>query len=178
MALSGTTKEEQFLNFFKFKGFNNFGIAGLYGNVYCESGLIPNNLQNTYNTSLGMTDEEYTKAVDKGTYTNFVYDSAGYGICQWTYWSRKKGLLDFAKSLDKSIGDYEMQLSFLYQELCQSYSNVVSVLKSAKSVREASNSVLLNFERPADQSISVQDRRTSEGQKFYDKYITIAVTSK
>lgn len=178
MALSGTTKEEQFLNFFKFKGFNNFGIAGLYGNVYCESGLIPNNLQNTYNTSLGMTDEEYTKAVDKGTYTNFVYYSAGYGICQWTYWSRKKGLLDFAKSLDKSIGDYEMQLSFLYQELCQSYSNVVSALKSAKSVREASNSVLLNFERPADQSISVQDRRTSEGQKFYDKYITIAVPGK
>lgn len=178
MALSGTTKEEQFLNFFKSKGLNNFGIAGLYGNVYCESGLIPNNLQNTYNASLSMTDEEYTKAVDKGTYTNFVYDSAGYGICQWTYWSRKKGLLDFAKSLDKSIGDYEMQLSFLYQELCQSYSNVVSVLKSAKSVREASNSVLLNFERPADQSISVQDRRTSEGQKFYDKYITIAVPSK
>lgn len=178
MALKGRTKEEQFINYFRTKGFTDFGISGLYGNIYCESGLIPNNLQNTYNVSLGMTDEEYTKAVDNGSYTNFVYDSAGYGICQWTYWSRKKNMLDFAQSHNKSIGDYEMQLDFLYQELCQSYSNVVSVLTSAKSIREASNAVLLNFERPADQSQSVQDRRTSEGQKFYDKYIITTIASK
>lgn len=178
MALSGKTNEEKFLNYFRNKGFNDYGIAGLYGNIYCESGLIPNNLQNTYNTSLGMTDQQYTDAVDSGKYTNFVYDSAGYGICQWTYWSRKKNMLDFAKARGKSIGDLEMQFDFLYQELSQSYANVVSVLKNAKSVREASNAVLLNFERPADQSTSVQDKRASEGQRFYDQYVTILGVSK
>ena len=45
-----------------------------------------------------MTDEQYTAAVDNGTYTNFVNDKYGYGIFQWTYWSRKQNLLNYAKS--------------------------------------------------------------------------------
>ena len=69
---------------------NEFGVAGLMGNLYAESGIRSNNLQNTYSKKFGLTDEEYTKQVDNGTYTNFVKDSAGYGLAQWTYWSRKQ----------------------------------------------------------------------------------------
>ncbi|MBR3017067.1 MAG: N-acetylmuramoyl-L-alanine amidase, partial [Clostridia bacterium] len=47
---------------------NPYAVAGLMGNLYAESGLTPNNLQNTGNKSLGMTDAEYTAAVDSGTY--------------------------------------------------------------------------------------------------------------
>lgn len=68
---------------------NPYGVAGLMGNLYAESGLNPQNLQNTYEKKFGMTDNEYTQKVDKGTYNNFVKDSAGYGLAQWTYWSRK-----------------------------------------------------------------------------------------
>jgi hypothetical protein len=39
-----------------------------------------------------MNDASYTVAVDNGSYTNFTHDSAGYGLAQWTYWSRKQGL--------------------------------------------------------------------------------------
>ena len=45
-----------------------------------------------------MTDAEYTAAVDSGSYTNFVRDSAGYGLAQWTYYSRKQALYDYAKA--------------------------------------------------------------------------------
>ncbi len=31
-------------NYFKNKGFNDYGIAGLMGNLYAESGLNPKNL--------------------------------------------------------------------------------------------------------------------------------------
>lgn len=55
-------------------------------------------LQNTYEKKLGMTDASYTAAVDGGTYTGFVRDCAGYGLAQWTYWSRKQGLFNFAKA--------------------------------------------------------------------------------
>ena len=95
-------------NFLKKEGFSDCGAAGLMGNLDAESALKPNNLQNSYNTSLGLSDEEYTKRVDNGTYTNFVHDSAGYGLAQWTYWSRKQNLLNFAKSKGKSIGDLEI----------------------------------------------------------------------
>ena len=43
-------------NYFKNKGLNDFGVAGLMGNLYAESGLRPTNLQNTYETKLGMND--------------------------------------------------------------------------------------------------------------------------
>ena len=94
-------------NFFKSKGLNDYGIAGLMGNLYAESGLKPTNLQNSYEKSLGMTDAEYTAAVDSGAYINFVQDSAGYGLAQWTFWSLKQEMLNFIKNKGKSIGDGE-----------------------------------------------------------------------
>lgn len=155
---------------------NEYGVAGLMGNIYAESGLRSNNLQNTYETKLGYTDATYTTAIDNGSYTNFVHDSAGYGLAQWTYYSRKQALLDYAKASKRSIGDYEMQLDFLYKELSGSYASVLSELKNAKTVLEASNAVLTKFERPADMGTAVQNKRASFGQKYYDKYAKKPVT--
>jgi hypothetical protein len=60
-------------------------------------------------------------------------------------------MLDFHIEKWKSIGDLTTQLEFLVQELTTSYkTSVWEVLKTAKSVLEASNAVLLKFERPAD----------------------------
>ena len=42
-----------------------------------------------------MTDEEYTTAVDTGSYANFAKDAAGYGLAQWTYSARKLNLLTY-----------------------------------------------------------------------------------
>ena len=170
MALKGTTTEEKIWNFLKDNGLNDFGAAGLMGNLYAESALRPTNLQNTYEKSLGMTDAEYTAAVDNGTYCNFVKDCAGYGLAQWTYWSRKQNLLDFAKSAGKSIGDLEMQLTFLIKELKSGYASVLQTLNTATSVLMASNAVLTKYERPANQGTSVQNARASYGQKYYDKF--------
>lgn len=150
---------------------NPFGVAGLMGNLYAESGLRPDNLQNTYEKKLGMPDASYTAAVDNGSYTNFIKDSAGYGLAQWTYWSRKQNLLDFAKERGASIGDLDMQLDFLMKELA-GYSSVLKTLRTATSVREASDTVLTKYERPADQSEAARARRASYGQKYYDRYAT------
>lgn len=54
------------------KGLSEYGIAGLMGNLFAESGLNPRNLQNSYENVLGMNDNVYVAAVDNGTYTNFV----------------------------------------------------------------------------------------------------------
>ena len=101
---------------------------------------------------------------------NFVRDSAGYGLAQWTYWSRKQNMLEFARAAGKSIGDLEMQLDFLFKELSEGYKTVLAVLKTTASVKAASDSVLLNFERPADQSEAVKKKRVSYGQTYYDRY--------
>lgn len=157
-------------DFLKKEGFSDFGVAGLMGNLDAESDLRPNNLQDTYSREFKLSDIEYTTKVDNGTYTNFVHDEAGYGLAQWTYWSRKENLLNYAKSKKKSIGDLEMQLEFLIKELKTSYTNsVYNILKNATSVQQASDVVLMNFERPAN-AASKKKERAAMGQVYYDKY--------
>lgn len=173
-TVSTSSAEKTIWDFLMTKIGNPYGVAGLMGNLYAESALQPTNLQNTYEKKLGYTDASYTVAVDNGSYTNFVRDSAGYGLAQWTYWSRKQNLLKFAQSKKKSIGDLTTQLEFLYKELSESYKSVLTTLKNAKNIRTASDVVLTKFERPANQSESVQIKRTNYGQKYYDKYATTA----
>ena len=166
-------------DYLKSKGLNDFAVAGIMGNLFAESGLNPHNLQNSYENSLGMNDDAYVAAVDNGTYTNFVHDSAGFGLAQWTYWSRKQNLLNFAKAAGVSIGDLQMQLDFFWKEI-QGYTGVMSVLRSATSVLEASNAVLLNFERPAsvgpnatpEQKENTCTKRTQMGQTYYKQIMT------
>lgn len=162
--------EKVIWDYFKSQGLNDFGVAGLMGNLYAESALNPHNLQNTGNRKLDLSDDEYTAAVDNGKYKNFVRDSQGYGLAQWTYWSRKQNLLNYAKTANCSIGNLNMQLDFLMNELNKSYSSVLHTLRNGTSVLECSNAVLLNFERPADQSKRVQKKRAEFGQRYYNQF--------
>ena len=118
-------------------------------------------------------DETYVALVDSGVYTKeqFVYDQAGFGLCQWTYWTRKKALYEYAKSTGRSIGDLEMQLEYLFIELQKSFSKVLNVLKTATSVMEASNIVLMEFECPYNAE-SHKIKRASFGQKYYALFVT------
>ena len=169
---TGSESDEKTIwNYLMGKLDNEYAVAGLMGNLYAESALRSNNLQGTYERKLEFTDTTYTEAVDSGEYDNFVRDSAGYGLAQWTYWTRKQKLYDFAKKSGKSICDLNMQLEFLCEEMSTNYkTSVWTPIKAAKSVREASDIVLTKFEQPGDMGESVQIKRASYGQKYYDKY--------
>lgn len=93
MGLTWGNTERSLYAFFKGKGLSDNGIFGLFGNIYAESAMNPKNLQQSYEKKLGFTDDTYTAAVDSGAYGNFVKDAAGYGLAQWTYWSRKQAML-------------------------------------------------------------------------------------
>ena len=163
------TNAEIIWKYFENKKFNPYAIAGIMGNMKAESNLLPNNLQSTYEKSLGMTDEQYTKAVDNGTYTNFIHDSAGYGLAQWTYWSLKEDLYNLCKERNKSISDIQCQLDCLYQQLTNN--KLLGSLNSTTSVRAASDIFLTKFERPKDQSEKVQIARANYGQEFYNQFV-------
>ena len=157
-------------------GLTQAGAAGLMGNLYAESGLRPDNLQNTCEAKLGFTDEGYTVAVDNGVYVNFAHDGAGYGLAQWTHWTRKAGLLGYAEAKGQSIGNLDMQLGYLLLELSQLFQTVWDKLRTTDSVREASDAVLLDFERPASVNDpgkleETKDRRTGYAREFYDKFV-------
>lgn len=108
--------------------------------------------------------------MDCGAYDGFVNDQAGYGIAQWTYPSRKAALLAYAKARGQSVGGLDMQVDFLLQELHSLFPAVLDNLRTAASVREASDCVLLQFERPANQSAGHCARRAALGHGFFDLY--------
>lgn len=155
-------------------GCNEYGAAGLMGNLGEESGedINPGILQITFQRSLGMTSEQYTQAVDSGEYTaqQFTYDKAGYGICQFTFWSLKAGLIAYCGSKGKSIGDLQCQLDYMMQVIKNDCKDVWNTLQNATSVREASNAVLFGFERPGDQGQRQQDKRCAWGEKYYKRF--------
>lgn len=162
--------ERELYAFYKNQGFCNNGIFGLFGNLYAESRMNPKNLQDSFEEKLGFTDESYTAAVDSGSYKNFVHDGAGYGLHQCTFWSRKEAMLAFHRAKGVSIGDTLTQAEFIYKELSGSFPAVLKALKTAASIREASDAVLLQFEKPKDQSEAVRKKRASYGQQYAELY--------
>lgn len=132
------------------------GACALLGNIEAESGFVANNLQDSYNTSLKMSDAEYTKAVDNGTYTNFVRDSAGYGLAQWTYYTRKQKLLNFSKSKNQSIGDVKLQTSFLIKELKEDFPSIWKQLKTSNNLYNLTSLLLNQWENPAVKNLSTR----------------------
>ncbi len=156
--------------FFASKLCNAYGVAGLLGNLNAESNLIAANLEVSKRTRLGYTSMGYTEAVDSGAYKSFATDWAGYGLAQWTDSTRKKNLLAYARQKSASIGNRKMQAEYLMSELETRFTAVLSILKNAKSVREASDAVLLRFECPADTGESVRQRRAAFGDSYYQKF--------
>lgn len=144
-------------------GLSKAGACGLMGNMNAESAMRANNAQDGMTK---LTDAEYTAGVDNGTYTNFVRDAVGYGLCQWTYWTRKQNLLNFAKQKGVSIGDESMQVEFAIQELKTGYPGLWSFLCTTDNVHDAAGRVCTEFERPAVNNITV---RASAGLRFFEE---------
>ena len=171
-SLVGASTEAKIWNFLLKEINNEYGVAGLMGNLRAESSFKSSNLQGAYEKKLSHTDESYTLAVDNGQYTKdqFVYDSAGYGLAQWTYWSRKKALYEYLKEANRSIGDLQGQLEYLIKEI-KTYTKVWNTLLNAKTVEEASTSVVLYYEKPASKdSPETQAKRASYGEDVYQKF--------
>lgn len=150
---------------------NPYGVAGIMGNLMAESGLNPENLTSNGNKALGMTDQEYTDAVNGGKYTadQFIHDGYAYGLAQWCYYTRKAHLLNRAVGDGVSIGYLPMQVDFLISEMKQ-YKDVWKAVTEAESVREASDAMLLGYEKPKDQGESVREKRTAYGKEIFDRF--------
>lgn len=165
-TLDPSNVQQSVWNYFTSKGYGTYGTAGIMGNMNHESGLIVNRKQGDF--SNGYTaSAEYTKAADSGS-IDFVNDSIGYGLVQFTYHTLKQSLLNRAKSEGKSVGDLGVQLDEIDNYL--NGNGLAGKLKAATSVREASNIFLHEYERPADQSAAVEATRAAAGESFFAQF--------
>ena len=146
VSTSNQTVEQRIWSFFRGKGYTAAGTAGVMGNFQAESGLNPENVQDGY----GWSDSDYTKQVDSGKYSKerFQSDQMGYGLAQWTWWTLKRDLYDYAKQRGTSIGNLDTQLNFAYNTIATTGS-LESILKTTNDVGTASDAVLTQYEKPA-----------------------------
>lgn len=186
--MSITIKELTTLNFvndyFEKKGVTVNGRAGILGNMYAESGIRTNNLQNSCEKKWNCTDESYTASVDDGTWLdplnqhNFIFDKAGYGLCQWTSSGRKQGLYYKKIDLERSIADPLVQCEWLYEELTTKYKSVWNVLidKNA-TIEDCAKKFVVNFEVPASVLKDEETKnktiatRTKYATDIYEQYL-------
>lgn len=162
-------------------GMTKAGAAGCTANILNESNGRSDNVENR----CPLSDEEYTKAVDSGSYTDFTEDRYGYGICKWTLPSRKAALLQYAKEHGVSISDSEMQFQFLAREMRSGYAYVWNILTHTQSPYEAGYEMCKRFERPqhveessverGNKAVEIYERCKNAGVKTvkYDKQILI-----
>lgn len=135
------------------------GAAGIIANLEAESALNPDNVEDRS----GIGDVTYTSYVDNGTYKDFVTDAYGYGLAQWTYWSRKENLLNFARRMGVSIGNLYMQVAFLIQELQTDYKALWNMVCVSNLAGEVGERFCKEFERPANmETLAVQRGNRAE----------------
>lgn len=173
------TNQDQIWAYFKAQGFSEAGIAGIMGNLEAESGYWPNNLENAANEKSGVTDEEFTAMVDDGTITGeefarsetyglYTGDMYGYGLAQWTYWSRKQGLYEFCREKGTSIADLTMQLDYIMEEL-KTRKTLTAYLKEATDEADACLQFHNGYEGSSD-TASRLTGRINMAKKVFEKY--------
>lgn len=148
-----------------------FMAAGIMGNFKAESGMRSNNLQDSYEKSLGMNDITYTNKVNDGSYKNFVNDGAGYGLPQFTYYALKQGLYDYCNKHGYSIDDLRAQIGYMKStsEFANFYNAAMNGSNKTKTPEYASDKFLEIFEKPLNPEATREFRRQS-AIEYYNKY--------
>ena len=155
--------EQTIYNALRAGGLSRVGVCAMMGNMAMESALISTNVEDRCKVS----DEVYTREVDNGTISKdqFIHDSYGYGLCQWTFYARKENLYDFAQQYQVSIGDEEMQCNFCIKELKNENAGLYNFLCVTDNIAEAAKRICAEYERPAYNNFA---DRINAAQKYFN----------
>lgn len=93
------------------------GTAGVLANVAAESAFIPINVQDTFNRTLGISDEEFVRRVDAGDTALLMTPDLGFGLVQWTAQDRKEKFLSHMRKIGVSIGDFRAQVDYMILDM-------------------------------------------------------------
>ena len=85
----------------------------------------------------------------------------GYGICQWTYPTRKTEFRKFCKDRGVSVGDLDTQIDFMIMELKRDFSATWNALKTSNSGYNCAWQFCRWFENPANPEGQAQFRASN-----------------
>lgn len=150
-------------------GMTPTGAIAMMGNMQCESGLEAGRLQGDF-SAFRTTSKSYVQRVTRGDISqyNFAHDQLGFGLCQWTFYTRKYDLYDFWKASGKNLDDAEMQTQFVLKEMKRDYDreiyvkdeekwiNLWQLLLKSNDLFECTKYICKIFERPTVNNIDAR----------------------
>lgn len=142
-------------------------IAGIMGNMEAESNCESMRLQGDFTADRRLSREYADKVNSAAKGFDFIYDSKGWGLCQWTYNSRKLNLLNSCRSQSRGIADEEAQLVFMLAEMQTEYPTMWKELLYCHDIAKAAYLVVHNYERPA---VENTNERTAYAQDIYNEF--------
>lgn len=158
--MAHSKNEDYVFSYLVKQGLPRAAACGILANMYHESGVIPERVQDDYSSGYAVS-RSYTQRVDSGmiSSTDFIHhgpNGGGYGLCQWTYSSRKQALWEYKSSKNTSIGNLDMQLEFLLRELkgvtpykeYNIFNRLKSIPDTAEGAFSAGQMFCTVFERP------------------------------
>jgi len=138
-------------------GLSEAGALGMLGNWECESGCEPYRVQGDYQASRAIS-KAYVNAIENGTSDRYRFsnDQKGFGLAQWTYYSRKDMLWEVWKHSGKRIDDVGLQVDFAMRELQGGHSGLLSFLKTTEAIWDATDRICREYERPAVNNVQAR----------------------
>ena len=128
------------------------GALALMGNWQCESGLESCRIQGDFQTDR-LKSKDYASRIDNGRVSDeeWCRDGKGWGLAQWTFWSRKRDLLTFCRRNSISVANEEAQVDFAVNELKTAYKALWADLTTCgeEDLYKVVELVCVKYEAPA-----------------------------
>ena len=173
------SNEKLIWDFFIRQGLSPTFAAAFIGNLWYESGQ---NLEygagckEGAGTGSSQGSKSYTNAVNTKSYSeySFVHDGIGYGLAQWTYYSRKQALYDVTVKKGISISDQNAQLNYLVTE--SEYKKTINSLNALSNVNKTNVNVCTEvvcdvFESPsASAKAASLSQRQKKAREVFTQY--------
>jgi len=139
---------------FRKAGMTIEGACSSLAQIQKESRFIVNNVQD----GCGWTDDDYTWAVDNGTYGDFCTDEIGYGLIQLTHSDRKTAFWNFTQIRKQSIGDLDNQTAYILWELYKKFPGIWAQLCTSHDLYALTWLLLDKWENPDEKEQNMIER--------------------
>lgn len=152
-------------------GFTIESACSLLANIQGESAFRCDNAEDKIHRVI--SDEEYIRRVDADLITyngkTFIDDDVGFGYIQWTFWSRKKKLLEYVRGRGVSIADHEAQKEFIFIEMKEDFPAIFKLCCESHDIEKIMHDLVWIWENPADK-ISAYNERLPYAKAWLAKF--------
>ena len=144
------------------------GAISLMGNWQCEANLESCRVQGDFQSDRRKS-KDYASSIDNGLVSDeqWCRDGKGWGLSQWTYWSRKEALLKFCRKRSISVANETAQVDFAIQELKLDYKAIWNDLTTCgeEDLYKMVELICKEYERPAFNNVQCRANAAVELKK-------------